>query len=272
MQYLRINFSETDDSIKFQQAFANGYLAQGIPVTSPDFYPRDYQIEVGLPGHKLDFELGPMNREEERLLSPSGSPLAAKQLSPEIGPSSSMEATDIFNKSILVENAQSEFQSATALLDTQCQHGNWISNRLVERLGRQEYVRQEKETLNVQDVNGQEVHSLGTIKLSWKWNSRSRVYDADFHVFNSEHFDILFGVQYIVAKGMVTFNSGETDVIAPLVSHTKIKASEKAAIALRKEKQKQEKAARDAEKAAKASQKKGSSGSSGQVKTKQPDN
>jgi hypothetical protein len=74
-------------------------------------------------------------------------------------------------------------------------------------------------------VNGQEVLSLGTIKLSWKWNLRSRVFDANFHVFkSSEHFDILFGVEYIVAEGMVSFNAGTTDVIAPLVPHKKIKA------------------------------------------------
>ncbi len=129
----------------------------------------------------------------------------------------------IFNKSILVVDAQLEYQNATALLDTQC-HGNWISNRLVERLGRQEHIQREKETLYFQDVNGQEVRSLGIIKLPWKWNSRSRVYDETFHVLNSEHLDILFGVEFIVAKKLFALNSGEMDIIAPLVSHTKIKA------------------------------------------------
>jgi hypothetical protein len=87
------------DSIKFQKAFKDGILAQGIPVTSPHFSPRGYQIEVGIPSHKIAFEPGPMSREEERPLSPRGTPfewgLAAKHLSPKIDPSSSMEATEV---------------------------------------------------------------------------------------------------------------------------------------------------------------------------------
>jgi hypothetical protein len=95
---------------------------------------------------------------------------------------------------------------------------------LVERLRRQAEILEEDEEKipSVQDVNGQMVRSLGIIHLSWKWKTSTPVHDVTCHVFNSERFDILFGVEYIVAEGMVTFHNTDTDVMAPLISHTKI--------------------------------------------------
>jgi len=92
---------------------------------------------------------------------------------------------------------------------------------LVERLALQDKILKEDEEKmpDLQDVNGQEVRSLGIIHLSWKWKSSSPVSDVKCHVLKADHFDILFGVQYITALGMVKDN---ISIIAPLIPHTKI--------------------------------------------------
>ena len=114
---------------------------------------------------------------------------------------------------------------AAALLDTQCQNGNWISKRLVERLGRSNEISEVKEKPHVQDASGREMVVCGTITLPWKWsNKATRWHEGHFFVMaSSDHLDVLFGVEYIVSENLVSFNSSS---ITPLTEHKKLKPGE----------------------------------------------
>ena len=127
-----------------------------------------------------------------------------------------------FNRDIRIVNADFEYVLAAALLDTACQSGNWISLRLVERLGKQNAILQKYEPPSVQDANGQEMPACGVVTLQWKWsNYGTRVYDGEFFVMpGSQHLDVVFGVEYIVREGLIYFNGGS---IAPLTAHKKLK-------------------------------------------------
>ena len=106
-----------------------------------------------------------------------------------------------------------------ALFDTQCQAGNWISSRLVEKLKKTNDVTQ-LDAPYLEDVNGREVEADGSITLDWKLVDGNRTHDANFFVFaHSDHLDVLFGVKTIVALGAVRFNK---EAIAPLTEHKKI--------------------------------------------------
>lgn len=149
---------------------------------------------------------------------------------------------------------------AVALLDTQC-HKNWISKCLVDRLGKGEDISEEFHPPIVRDVSGHEVASCGTISLEWMWGPEgTKVFDCKFFVFtNSDHLDVIFGVEYIIAQGLI---DTPRDVIAPLTPHKKqdtskyhsnsshnrghaitIATEEAREMALRKEEQRKEKAA-----------------------------
>lgn len=106
-----------------------------------------------------------------------------------------------------------------ALFDTQCQAGDWISSRLVEKLKKpNEVVRLAGPYL--QDVNGRDVVAHGSITLDWKLVDGNRTHDSKFYVFaNSDHLDVLFGVKTIVALGAVSFNK---KAIAPMTIHKKM--------------------------------------------------
>ena len=112
---------------------------------------------------------------------------------------------------------------ATALLDTQCQSGNWISRRLVEQLGKESSISPNFKGMDLRDVNGRDVVPSGVINLHWKWHPRgTRTHQCIFYVFStteSDHLDVLFGVEYIVKEGLITVNES---VMAPLTQHKKL--------------------------------------------------
>ena len=111
---------------------------------------------------------------------------------------------------------------ATALLDTQCQIGNWISRRLVERLGMLLSISTDFEPPEVVDANGQPVGACGIISLNWKWHPRGvRNNECQFYVFSdSNYLDVLFGVDYIVSENLLLVNES---AIIPLIEHKKVK-------------------------------------------------
>ena len=106
-----------------------------------------------------------------------------------------------------------------ALFDTQCQAGNWISSRLVKKLEKTNIVALLPD-LCLEDVNGHDVVADGSITLDWKLVDGNRTHDAKFYVFaNSDHLDVLFGVETCVSTGAVIFNK---KAIAPMTTHKKI--------------------------------------------------
>ncbi|KAL9628052.1 MAG: hypothetical protein Q9204_006146 [Flavoplaca sp. TL-2023a] len=153
--------------------------------------------------------------------------------------------TEQFNRDILIADVDFNYILASALLDTQCQDGNWISLRLVKRLGMQAKISQEFESPALTDAGGRPIVACGIIPLQWKWRSKGiRVHECNFFVFpESDHLDVIFGVDYILAAKLITVNDG---AMTPMTAHNKATPAERAAIALALEKQKREKAAREA--------------------------
>lgn len=158
-----------------------------------------------------------------------------------------------------------DFLLATALLDTQCQKGNWISLRLVKRLGKESSISQNVTVPEMPDASGRSIMATGVIELEWKRHPRgNRVHQCHFSVFpTSDQLDVIFGVEYIVQENLLTVNN---DALVPLLEHKKLNKSkfqsiiclsreatnksllseDKAAIALAEERQRQEKAALEA--------------------------
>lgn len=102
-----------------------------------------------------------------------------------------------------------DFEVAALVLDTGCQHGNWISPQLLERLSKLSSVSQDFVSPGVVDANRQPVHAAGVVDLRWrKLRGGTRFHNTKFYVFNSNNeIDILIGVEYIVQEGLVEFNS-----------------------------------------------------------------
>ncbi|KAI0529929.1 hypothetical protein GGR58DRAFT_495201 [Xylaria digitata] len=147
-----------------------------------------------------------------------------------------------FNRDIKILSAANEWILASALLDTQCQVGNWISRRLVERLGKLSSISTEFIPPEVVEASGGPVSACGVIDLDWKWHPQAtRNHVCQFYVFPfSSHLDVLFGVEYIVSERLLRVNEL---ALAPLVKHKKSKKEDKAAIDHAKKRQQEEKAA-----------------------------
>lgn len=107
---------------------------------------------------------------------------------------------------------------ATALLDTQCHVGNWISHRLVQRLGKISSISTEFVPPKVVEASGRPVTACGVINLDLKWHPQAtRNHVCPFYVFpHSDHIDVLFGVEYIASEGLLQVNEL---ALAPLVKH-----------------------------------------------------
>ncbi|KAL8980411.1 MAG: hypothetical protein Q9205_004497 [Flavoplaca limonia] len=150
-----------------------------------------------------------------------------------------------FNRDIQIADVDCNYILASALLDTQCQDGNWISLRLVQRLRMQDRISLEFESPALTDAGGRAIVACGIISLQWKWSPiGTRVHECQFFVFpGSRHLDVIFGVHYILAAGLITVNEGP---MTPMTAHNKATPAERAAIVLALEKQKREKAAREA--------------------------
>jgi len=104
-----------------------------------------------------------------------------------------------------------------ALLDTQCQSGNWVSKRVVEELAKLEDIASVRTLPDVEDANGNDVVPCGIISLQWLWNANStRYYHSDFYVLAKDHFEIIFGDKYILDHGLLKRPKG---VMLPLVAH-----------------------------------------------------
>lgn len=166
-----------------------------------------------------------------------------------------------------IRTAADRFELVVALLDTQCQKGNWVSLRLIKRLNLTDQIERDISAPELESGTGHDVEALGAIQLSWKWHPNgTRMYDGQFFVFkNSPHLDVVIGVEYIVRERSPQAN---TSAFIPLTEVKKVKCkqktdcfqtcwltdcsllADKVAIALAEEKRRQEKEALAARRAA----------------------
>jgi len=72
-----------------------------------------------------------------------------------------------FNRDIKILSADEQWVPATALLDTQCQVGNWISKRLVDRLGMVSSISADFTPPELVDASGRSIRACGVIRLHW---------------------------------------------------------------------------------------------------------
>lgn len=114
-----------------------------------------------------------------------------------------------------------EWVSATALLDTQCQFGNWISRRLVQELGKLKDILPAYIPPAIFDANGNTVPAAGVISLTWRWQHRrvTRTSRCEFYVLaESDHIDVIFGQDYIASHNLLRINEY---AFLPMVQHKK---------------------------------------------------
>jgi hypothetical protein len=119
-----------------------------------------------------------------------------------------------------IETTHGNSDKAIALLDTQCQRGNWISMRLVEKLGLRASIMRDKTAPNLTSGTGQDVKSVGAIKIEWYWHPNgTRMYHANFFVFEEGfHLDVVIGVEFIVLEDLIRVNKS---AFVPLTEHRK---------------------------------------------------
>jgi hypothetical protein len=107
------------------------------------------------------------------------------------------------------------WQNALVLLDTQC-NGNWISARLVKRLGLGGKTQQISRLETRQTASGK-VSASEVIKLTWKFEKGQRVHECTCYVFadtkESSQCDVLFGKEYIVEEKFISINHGSMNVL-----------------------------------------------------------
>ncbi|KAK4211760.1 hypothetical protein QBC37DRAFT_206202 [Rhypophila decipiens] len=143
---------------------------------------------------------------------------------------------------IILRNGSEPQLPAVALLDTQCQKGNWISSRLVERLGVSDQVRTDIEAVEVWDANGKPVKACGAVDLVWRPHPNGeRNHWCRFYVLprSGDKFDIILGADFIHANGLLLLN---LPALLTLTEHEKIKKKEQLDIAAAKKRQAEEKA------------------------------
>lgn len=144
---------------------------------------------------------------------------------------------------ILLFDANSRWKVARALLDSQCQVGNWISRRLVVRLGLSHLISTDFDPFEMIEASGRLLQACGVIALDWmlKCPKATCIHHCRFYVFpNSDHIDVIFGAEYLVSNSMVLVNPAG---MLTLVEHKRASKAEKDAIARAKERQRQERAA-----------------------------
>lgn len=117
-------------------------------------------------------------------------------------------------------DANDDFQFAIALLDTQCQRGNWISERLLGRLGLSHLISKSTVTLDMRSASGHRVESRGTIRLQWKWHPNGTcIKHETFYILGDvTEIDVVIGRDYIVKHGLLR---PDPAAFMPLIQHEK---------------------------------------------------
>jgi hypothetical protein len=116
---------------------------------------------------------------------------------------------------------------AAAALDTQCQLGNWISERLVDELGMTNIIRKDSNPAQVLTATGEGVESSGTIDLIWKLApNEGRVFRSTFFILSgAQHLDVILGQDTISKEGFLSLNLRK--LLAPFTTHKPLTKGEK---------------------------------------------
>ncbi|KAI0975150.1 hypothetical protein F4678DRAFT_419465 [Xylaria arbuscula] len=153
---------------------------------------------------------------------------------------------EMFNRDIKIFSTENQYLFAVALLDTQCCLGNWISDRLVKRLGMESSISPEFDHPVLRDASGQLVTACGVVDLQWKWYPYgTRTHASQFYVLPTGHVDVVIGVEFILSNRLVLTNEG---AFLTLVRDKKSKKGDDAAIKQAKKRQQEEKAALEEQK------------------------
>jgi len=90
----------------------------------------------------------------------------------------------------------------------------------VERLRKSNEILPNVDPPTLCDASGHYITPGGVITLDWNWCPNGiRVHQCDFLVFpESDHLDIIFGVEYIIAENLLTVNES---CFLPLTPHEK---------------------------------------------------
>ena len=127
---------------------------------------------------------------------------------------------------IKIADVHDNYKLAVATLDTGCHVGNWISRKLVKRLGWQDKnkVSQDYEPPGLTDAGGHKVVACGSITLQWKWSPQgSVVNEDDFFIFQeSPGVDVVFGAELLVSRDLVSVN--ERNMLV-MIAHNKAPTS-----------------------------------------------
>lgn len=109
---------------------------------------------------------------------------------------------------------------AVALLDTQCQRGNWVSSQFIKRIGKTSEVRIVWNAPLLQAAKGGFVTTQGQISLEWKRQQGNNFYETDFYVLPKDAmtFDVIFGAEFISENKLLTVNE---HVMLPLLESKK---------------------------------------------------
>jgi hypothetical protein len=132
-----------------------------------------------------------------------------------------------YTPDILIRIPTGGYTIAAAALDTQCQVGNWISERLVEELGMVHIIRRDSTPAQVCTASGEEVESTGTIDLVWKLApNESRIFRSRFFVLGgARHLDVILGQHTVTKEGFLSLNMRK--LLAPFTSHKPLTKGEK---------------------------------------------
>ena len=96
---------------------------------------------------------------------------------------------------------------ALGVLDSACDDGIWISDRLVKELGLQGQISFHLPPLTLRQGSGHLVTSCGSILLHWKWASGMRIHHDHFFVAPEwDEIDVVFGKRYLDKNQHLTVN------------------------------------------------------------------
>lgn len=102
-----------------------------------------------------------------------------------------------------------------ASLDTLCQAGICISSQLVESIGKANDISPVAQ-VHLRDANDNKLEVRGSISLRWKWHGGTRAHVDTFQVLRPEQFDVIIGVESIVAMDLLTLNKKN---MMPMIAH-----------------------------------------------------
>lgn len=106
---------------------------------------------------------------------------------------------------------------ALGVLDSACDDGIWISDRLVKDLGLQGQISCHLPPLTLRQGSGHPVTSCGSILLDWKRARESKMHHDHFFVAPGwDQIDVVFGKRYLDKNDHLTVNE---DSFLTLTAH-----------------------------------------------------